>query len=137
MGTRNKLSHVIDYTTLDINGKHVKFVKQYNYLGIVLDSEMTLIPLYKNLEKRVIDKVFMLRKLRKYLTYKISLQIYNQTILPILDYAGSLLLACNKGHKYDQVIQNGVLRFCDNKKLEDRISIELLHKKFRKIRIIL
>ena len=50
--------------------------------------------------------------------------------MPIIDYSGLLLLACNKSQKYDlQVIQNDVLRFCDNKKLEDKISIELLHKK--------
>ena len=26
-------------------------------------------------------------------------------------------------------MQNDILRFCDNKKLEDRVSIEILHKK--------
>ena len=130
VGTRTKLSHVIDPAPLEINGKHVKFVKQYNYLGIILDNELTLKPMYKNVEKRVIDKVFMLRKLRKYLTYKAALQIYKQTIMPILDYSGLLLVSCTTGQKYDlQVIQNDVLRFCDNKKLEDKISVELLHKK--------
>ena len=79
MGTRTKLSHVVDPAPLDINGKHVEFVKQYNYLGIILDSELTLKPMYKNVEKRVIYKVFMLRKLRKYLTYKAALQICKQT----------------------------------------------------------
>ena len=50
--------------------------------------------------------------------------------MPILDYSGLLLLSCSKGQKYDlQVIQNDVLRFCDNKKLEDKVSVELLHKK--------
>ena len=60
----------------------------YNYLGIELYSEQSLTVLCKNVEKRVMDKVFMLRKIRKYLTYKASLQICKQTILPIFDYSG-------------------------------------------------
>ena len=40
------------------------------------------------------------------------------------------MLACNKGKKHDfQVMQNDILRLCDNKKLEDRVSLEILHKK--------
>ena len=130
VGNRSKLSKIPTLVPFLIHGKSVKFVKQYNYLGIVLDAELSLIPMYKNIHKRVIDKVFMLKKLRKYLTYKSSVQIYKQTILPIFDYAGFLLLACNKDRKNEfQIIQNDVLRFCENKKLDDRIQIEVLHKK--------
>ena len=91
LGSRSKLSKILDPEPLLIYGKKIKFVKQYNYLGIILDSELTLLPLYKNIEKRVIDKVFMLKKLRKYLTYKSSIQIYKQTIMPIFDYAGFIV----------------------------------------------
>ena len=77
---------------------------------------MSLIPLYKNIEKRLVDKIYMLKKLGKYITYNAALQIYKQTILPILDYAGFILLSCNKNKKHDfQVIQNDILRFCENK----------------------
>ena len=38
-------------------------------------------------------------------------------------------VACNKNKKSDlQVIQNKVLRYCENKKTEDRITLEELHK---------
>ena len=101
-------------------------------MGFVLDSEMNLQPLCRTLEKCLIDKMYMLKKLRKYLTYNAAIQIYKQTILPILDYSGLLLLACNKTKKYDfQVMQNDILRFCENKKLQDRISIEMLHQNAR------
>ena len=50
-------------------------------------------------------------------------------VLQMFDYAVFLLLACTKDKKHDyQVIHNDVLRFCENKRLEDRVSIELLHK---------
>ena len=127
VGPRAKLLKLENPVQFVIRGENIKRVKQYNYLGIILDSELSLIPLYKNIEKRVIAKVYTLRKIRKYLT---SIQIYKQTILPIFDYSGFLLLACNKEKKHDlQVIQNDILQFCENRRLQDRVSLEILHKK--------
>ena len=130
VGNKNKLSKLENPKPIMIQDKNIRFVKQYNYLGNVIDSELSLLPMYKYVEKRTVNKVFMLRKLRKYLTYHAALQIYKQTIMPILDYCGILLLACNKSQKYElQVLQNDVLRFCENKRLTDRMSVEKLHKK--------
>ena len=129
-GTRNKLSKIKDPTPFLIENGEIKYVKKYNYLGIILDSEMTLAPLCKTIEKRVVDKIFMLRKLGRYLTYKAAIQIYKQVILPILDYAGFLLVACNKDKKGEfQVLQNDALRFCSNNRLNDRVSLDVLHNK--------
>ena len=72
----------------------------------------------------------MLRKLGSYLTYKASKQIYKQVISPIIDYAGILLIACNKDRKSDlQTIQNDALRFCGKNKGSYRITLNDLHKK--------
>ena len=102
VGTRKKLSKVMSPTIFIINGKQVKFVKQYNYLGIILDNELTLTALYKSIEKNVL--------LTRFICF--------------------ILISCNKDKKKDfQVIQNDVLRFCENKRLKDRVSIEMLHKK--------
>ena len=102
-----------------IRGKSIKHVTQYNYLGIILDNDLSLVILCKNIGKRVIDKVYMLRKIRKYLSYKAAVQIYKSTILPIFGYPDYLILACNKDKRHDyQVIQNDVLRFCENKRIE-------------------
>ena len=130
VGTRNKISKIKDPKPFLITGKGIKYVKKYNYLGIVLDPEMTLAPLCKVIEKRVIDKIYMLRKLGKYLTYKASIQIYKQVILPILDYAGFLLVACNKNKKNGlQIMQNDALRFCNNTRRNDKVTLVELHNK--------
>ena len=129
VGNRNRLSKLGNVDPFKVFGNEVKYVKQYNYLGVILDSEMSLLPLCKNVEKRVIDKVYMLRKIRKYLTYHAALQIYKQLILPIFDYAGFLLVSCTKEKKHDlQVIQNDVLRLCGNKKREDMVLLDIMHK---------
>ena len=77
---------------------------------------MSLGPLCKSVEKRVIGKLYMLRKMRKHLTY-------------IFDYSGFLLLACNKDKKMDlQIIQNDALHFCDNTRRNDSVHLSLRYE---------
>ena len=85
VATRNKLSKLRDQTPFTINGTEIKYLHKYNFLSFVLDSELNLQPLCKILEKRVVDKIFMLKKLRHFLTYKAAIQIYKQTILRSLN----------------------------------------------------
>ena len=129
-GARMKLANIVDPLPFRILDKRVKYVKEHAYLGIILDSTMSLVPLMKSVKKRVSNKVFMLRKIRKYLNFQSSVVVYKQTILPIIDYAGFLLLACNNGAIEElQIIQNDVLRICNMSKLSDKVSIVELHKK--------
>ena len=76
MGTRNRLNNLKNVKPFKIFDTDVKYVRQYNYLVVIIDGEMSLVPLCKNVEKRMIDKVYMLRKVRRHLTYHASLQIY-------------------------------------------------------------
>ena len=56
------------------------------------------------------------------MNFDASITAYKQTILPIIDYAGFLLLACNNSDLNDlQIIQNDVLRICNMTKLVDGI----------------
>ena len=41
----------------------------------------------------------MLCKIHKYLNFQSAVAVYKQTILPIIDYAGLLLLSCNLRNK--------------------------------------
>ena len=60
---------------------------------------------------------------------KSALSIYKQTILPAFDYAGFVLISCNKSDRHDlQVIQNGALRTCFNVKRRDKYSVVKMHK---------
>ena len=90
---------------------------------------MSLLPLYKNTIKLASNKIFLLRKIRKYIDYHTALCIYKQSILPIFDYSGFLLLSLTKGQQSDlQTMQNDVLRFAKNVRLKDMISRTELHK---------
>ena len=71
----------------------------------------------------------MLRKIGKFLTYKALILIYKQVILPIMDYAGFLMIAYTKDRKCDmQIMQNDALRFCSKNRRVDRILLEEMHK---------
>ena len=115
-----------------IYNRNVDFVKKYTYLGVTLDCELNLECFYKDIVKKVNNKIYNLRKLRKYLNFGISVQIYKQTILPLFDYGGFLSLSMINESKNDlQVMQNDILRICNNSRIADKISIGKLHKKAR------
>ena len=129
LGSRMKLCSVKDPIPFRVMDKIVKYVNSHSYLGIILDSTMSFTPLMKSVKKRVSNKVFMLRKIRRYLNFEASISVYKQTILPIIDYSGFLLLTCTSSDLDElQVIQNDVLRICTMSKLSDRISRIELHK---------
>ena len=79
---------------------------------------------------RVQCKLFHLRKIRKYLNEFAALQVYKQTILPIIDYSGFLSMSGNQGNYCAlQVLQNDALRAYVGYPLDYEMSCEELHKK--------
>ena len=77
-----------------------------------------------------IYKLYRLTNIRNSIDTKCAIAIYKQTILPLLDYSGFLLIAGNRSDRYDlQTMQNNALRICYNVRLRDRMSIELMHRR--------
>ena len=129
-GTRSRLANITRPNHFIAHGCEIGFVKQHLYLGIMIDSIMSLTPLTKDIKKRISNKIFMLRKIRKFLTFEAAVAVYKQTILPIIDYAGFLLISCKKGDRNDfQKLQNDILRICNISRLSDRVSIVDLYSR--------
>ena len=79
--------------------------------------------------RRVEHKIFMLGKLRYFIDRRAALCVYKQVILPYVDYAGFILIACRKGCKKDlQTLQNNALRICLRYRMVDHVTIERLHE---------
>ena len=130
-GSRSKLSKIGIVSPLRIYENDIDVVKQYNYLGVILDSEMTLRPFFNHVKKIVYAKMFAFSKLRKCLTEKAAIMLYKHTILPFLEYAGFMLVACNIDDRHAlQKCQNDALRICAQVRIKDRVKIDDLHKKF-------
>ena len=130
IGLRSKLSKIDLQKRICIDGVPLKFVDSYRYLGTIIDREMSLTSLLSNIKKSVLSKLFTLRKLRRYITEKCAIAIYKQTILPVFDYVGFMLISCNQSDRHDlQVIQNDALRTCYNVRRRDRLSVKHMHAK--------
>ena len=52
IGTRTKLNDLENTVKLTIDGSQIAYVNQYDYLGTIFDSAMSLIPLYKRIVKK-------------------------------------------------------------------------------------
>ena len=99
-------------------------------LGKTLDREMTRTSLLTDTKRSVTNSLFHLRKFRHYITEKSTIAIYKQTILPVFDYAGFILISCNKSDRHDlQILKNDALRTCFNVKRRDKLSVASMHKK--------
>ena len=66
--SRYRLSNLVEPSPLKMSGEVVNFVKHHSYLGIMLDSAMSLNPLVKSVKKKVSNKIYMFRKIRLYYT---------------------------------------------------------------------
>ena len=85
---------------------------------------MTLKPCLHGINKRISNKLFMLRTICKYLNYDNSILVYKQTIMTIFDYSGFMLFSLDVKDKRDlRIRKNDVLRFCYNVKLMNHVSI--------------
>ena len=109
-------------------GKSIHYVSQYNYLGLLIDSEMSLTPLLKNIKKLVSNIMFALRKFCKYLTCDTAVLVNKQTILPFFDCAELLLISLKNNDKSDlQTRQNDALHFCMDIQLLYKVAIAKMH----------
>ena len=130
--SRNKMSKLYNPKQFAMNNYKIVFVHNYNYLGVTIDDVMSLVPLVKSLKKRISDKIFMLRKVRTFFTFDAAVLVYKQTILPIINTAGFLIIACRKDDKSDlQILQNDILRIRNRSRILDRVSIEELHTEYK------
>ena len=100
-GSRNKLSKIYYKNVLSIGHQTLQFVDKYTYLGVTLDKEMSLCNLLSDVKKTVLNRLFNLRKLRYYITERSAVSIYKQSILPVFDYAGFMLISTNKSDRHD------------------------------------
>ena len=57
-------------------GQDISFVNNHSYLGVIIDSNMSLSYLLKDIKKRLSNKMFMLRKIRKFLTIDAAITVY-------------------------------------------------------------
>ena len=66
VANKGKLKSIADPAPFNEGNRRIMFVNRFSYLGIVLDDEFLLEPLYKNVCRQLEQKRFMLRKIRRH-----------------------------------------------------------------------
>ena len=141
-GLKSQLKKISGHT-LAISDSPIEKVNSYKYLGITLDATLTYNCHLNNCLKLASHKIFLLSKIRKYITFEAANRIYKTMILPIIEYGDILYDGSN--HKLLeklQTTQNRCLRLvyyrqhhvpviylheiCDMARLELRRKMHLL-----------
>ena len=72
--------------TLEISNRKLDLVQDYKYLGVILDKTLSFTKHITNTIKMASHKVYLLTKIRPYLTDKACLNVYKTMVLPYIEY---------------------------------------------------
>lgn len=105
-------------------------VQTFNYLGVLLDTHMSLSPQLKKLIRVKQVRLAQLRRIRTNSDEATSLLVYKQMVRPISEYGGFLVdggpvWAVNKL----QTIQNNGLRICERIFDAREVPVLALHQR--------
>lgn len=94
-----------------INNVEIESVKQYKYLGIIIDDKLKFKENVDYICKKFGMKIGVLARLRRNIDYVTCVNIYKTVTAPNLDYVSTILLNCNEG-EFDrlQKMQNKAMR---------------------------
>ena len=90
------LGRIQGHTPFNAGNRPIMYVNKFCYLGCIIDDKLSMEHEYKAAYRRVEHKIFMLSKLRYFIDKKAALLVYKQAILPFIDYAGFMLMACKR-----------------------------------------
>ena len=110
-----------------VEGKKIQQVKSFKYLGILLDECLTFNMHINCVIRNTAHKIYLLNRVKQYLTEKSCILIYKSFILPILEYGNVLYIHANSNKQSKlQRMQNNCIKSCLG--LDARASTEAIHK---------
>ena len=109
-----KKSKYID-TLLSLNGSVIEKVCSYKYLGFILDDQLNFNKHVTELLKIVAHKLYLMSRIRKYLTKSASVAIFKTMVLSLIEYGDIIYAGTSLDNlsKLNKLFYRG-LRICDN-----------------------
>ena len=91
-GTSKRLSKNLKSLKLFYNSFEIISTTSYKYLGVILDSNLSLNDDFSSKYKKASTRLGLLQRMRPMLTVKAAVFIYQSMIIPIITYCGILNL---------------------------------------------
>ena len=113
-GIKNSTENV-DFDTIDISGNKIEHVCTYHYLGVELDSNLSLDRHLDNVVSKCNQKLYTFRKIRRFISEQTAILVYKQTIRPLVEYC-SFIFNSGKKLKVEKIdkIQSKCMRIIEN-----------------------
>ena len=96
-GTKQRLCRqAIDGIDITLGGESVRCCDAFKYLGVILDSSLSL---NQHVKKKVSKMLRIFSRARQSLKVESANRVFKSMILPILDYCGAVFHRCGKGNE--------------------------------------
>ena len=103
----------VQFPDIEIDGTKIEYVKEFNYLGIILDCNMTWKKHIEHISQKLCKISGVIRKLKHFLPQHTLLTIYNTLVLPHYNYG--ILLWGSKAGQLER-LQRKIIRNIAGKK---------------------
>lgn len=77
---------IITYPKIQVNGHNIEFVREFNFLGIIIDEHLSWKPHTTSLSNKLSKTVGIMSRLKNFLPSEALLNIYNSLIVSHLNY---------------------------------------------------
>ena len=98
---------------LSLNNQILEQVCSYKYLGLILDEHLTYKKHIKEMNKVISHKLYLMSKIRKYLTEQACIDIFKTMVLSVIEYCDIIYGGTSQGNlsTIDKLFYRG-LRIC-------------------------
>ena len=111
----NSFNENAEYENINISDINIERVYSYHYLGVELGSNLTLDKHLDSVISKCNHKLYIFRKIRRFISETTAILVYKQTIRPLIEYC-SFIFNTGKKVKIDKIdkIQSKCLRIIEN-----------------------
>ena len=106
----------VSLNKIKVGDQELENVASYHYLGIDLDKQLNFEKMVDSTFNKANRKLYLLKRIRPFITSSVANRVYKAHILPILDYADFLIDSCTKKKVENlEKVQKRAMHIIDNK----------------------
>ena len=112
----------VNYPKIYIDNKEINFVKEFNYLGLLIDEHLNFKPHISMISKKISKSVGIMTKLKNFIPKYALLHLYNSLVLSYISY-GLIVWGKSNSSKQIEKLQKKAIRIVNNVKFNSHTSV--------------